>query len=83
MLALAGCGGGHRADGRLVFRHSCSGCHTVSGHNTPAPGGDLAMTKLDIADITSFVRVMPVHLSPDKIRAVAAYVHAVEAKKAR
>jgi len=73
---LAGCGG-HRASvsGKAVFSSSCAGCHTLTGHDTDAPGGDLAIAKLSAADIASFVRVMPVHLTASQEAAVAAYVH--------
>lgn len=81
MLALAGCGGARRVDGRAVFRGSCSQCHTLIGRDTQVPGGDLAMTVLGVPDIESFVRVMPVHLTKAEIEAVAAYVHAVEAHR--
>ncbi|HKT45063.1 MAG TPA: hypothetical protein VJQ85_09690 [Gaiellaceae bacterium] len=33
------------------------------------------MEVLSVADIESFVRVMPVHLTPEDADAVAAYVH--------
>jgi len=82
LLAAAGCGA-HRSSstaqterGRAIFERSCSGCHTVTGHDTQARGGDLATAKLSVADIASFVRVMPVRLSSDQVDAVAAYVHA-------
>ncbi|MBV8479100.1 MAG: cytochrome c [Actinobacteria bacterium] len=61
--------------GKAVFASSCSGCHTLTGHDTEARGGDLAIAKLSAADIESFVRVMPVHLRPAQEAAVAAYVH--------
>src|SRR5437879_5791152 len=77
-LALAGCGGHHGATGSTIFQRSCAGCHTLTGHNTRTPGGDLAMTALGVADIAGFVRVMPVRLNEEEIDAVAAYVHAVE-----
>lgn len=35
------------------------------------------MQALSVADIESFVRVMPVHLTPSDATAVAAYVHLV------
>jgi mono/diheme cytochrome c family protein len=58
-----------------VFREACSSCHTLTGRNTSVSGGDLAMAKLSVADIESFVRVMPVRLTPAEIAAVSAYVH--------
>ena len=84
LIALAaGCGGqSHTAsrrqlrEGRALFTRSCSDCHTLTGHDTHAAGGDLATATLDVADLTSFVRVMPVRLSSAQVRAIAAYVHA-------
>jgi len=64
------------AHGRSVFASACSGCHTLTGHDTRSPGGDLGVTKLSEATILSFVRVMPVRISSGDGRAVAAYVHA-------
>jgi hypothetical protein len=36
-----------------------------------------------VSDIASFVRVMPVHLSPTEVDAVAAYVHAAAMRPSR
>jgi mono/diheme cytochrome c family protein len=63
-----------------VFARSCSGCHTLTGHDTPARGGDLALARLSAHDVAGFVRVMPVRLSGGDVDAVAAYVHAVAAR---
>jgi mono/diheme cytochrome c family protein len=74
---LAGCGSGHSsARGRAVFQRSCAGCHTVTGHDTSAPGGDLRAGRLTAADVASFALVMPVHppLSAADARAVGRYV---------
>jgi mono/diheme cytochrome c family protein len=62
--------------GKTVFVAACGGCHTLTGRDSRAPGGDLAIATLSAADIASFVRVMPVHLSRADVRAVSAYVHA-------
>lgn len=59
---------------------SCSGCHTLTGHDTQVPGGDLAMTTLSVADIESFVRVMPVHVTKAEVSDVAEYVHLEESR---
>jgi mono/diheme cytochrome c family protein len=87
-LLLCGCGGHSTARaqrqvarGRAVFARSCAGCHTVTGHDTRASGGDLAIARLTTAELASFVRVMPVRLSPADVDAVAAYVRAVAATK--
>jgi mono/diheme cytochrome c family protein len=89
VLAVAGCGGtASRAprsdvDGGQVFATDCSSCHTLTGHDTSVQGGDLAVEVLSTADIESFVHVMPVHLTPAKAAAVAAYVHREQARLAR
>lgn len=62
--------------GRSIFATACAGCHTLTGHDSRAPGGDLAMAMLSARDIAGFVRVMPVHLSRADVDAVAAYVRA-------
>ena len=64
----------------MVFAAACASCHTLTGHDSRAPGGDLAIAKLSAADIASFVRVMPVHLSTAEVNAVAAYVHTAATK---
>jgi mono/diheme cytochrome c family protein len=66
-----------------VFVAACSGCHTLTGRDSRAPGGDLAIATLSAADIASFVRVMPVHLSPTEVDAVATYVHAAAMRPSR
>lgn len=72
---------GAAARGKAVFASACAGCHTVTGHDTDVPGGDLAMTKLSVADIESFARVMPVHVTRQEIADVAAFVHLAEARR--
>jgi mono/diheme cytochrome c family protein len=89
VLMLCGCGGRHRQPqtmqqrGRTVFAASCAGCHTLTGHDSRAPGGDLAIAKLSSTVIESFVRVMPVHLSAADVHAVAAYIHAAAIRTGR
>jgi mono/diheme cytochrome c family protein len=79
---LAGCGGTSGLDrGRAVFRRDCSDCHTLSGHDTTASGGDLAMGDLSISVLASFARVMPVQLSTGDVGAVAAYVRAAQTRR--
>lgn len=63
-----------------MFDRACAGCHTLTGHDTHASGGDLAIATRTTAEIASFTRVMPVHLTPDEVTAVAAYVHAAAAR---
>jgi mono/diheme cytochrome c family protein len=73
---LAGCGHDRNAAGRAIFRHSCAGCHTLTGHDTNADGGDLAIGNYGAADVASFARVMPVRpkLTGAQVQAVARYV---------
>lgn len=66
--------------GKAVFASGCSGCHTLTGHDTQVPGGDLAMATLSVADIESFVRVMPVRITRAEVAAVAAYVRGAEVR---
>ena len=73
-LTLTGCG--HSVSGKRVFASQCEGCHTLTGHDTQARGGDLAIARLSTRDLLGFVRVMPVRLSSADADAVAAYVHA-------
>lgn len=75
LALLTGCGG-QAVSGRAVFHHSCSGCHTVTGHDTSVAGGDLGANRLTVRQLESFVAVMPVRpkLTRAQARAVAAYV---------
>ena len=77
-LLLAGCGGRSTAHGRAVFERSCAQCHTLTGHDTNVPGGDLRVGRLTTAEIASFVRVMPIRppLDARDTQAVARYVAA-------
>jgi mono/diheme cytochrome c family protein len=75
VLAAAGCG--HRSSslrGHEVFGRACASCHTLTGHDTNADGGDLAVPHLSLRDVVSFTRQMPVDLSDADVRAVSAYV---------
>ena len=82
---LAGCGGSSNALGRghAIFTQRCSSCHTLTGRDTHADGGDLAVAHLSVADIASFARVMPLRpsLSRRDTLAVAEYVHARASKR--
>jgi mono/diheme cytochrome c family protein len=87
LLLLCGCGGRNDQQaavlrhGKTLFASACTRCHTLTGHDTNAPGGDLALSDLSAQDIASFARIMPVRLSRAGIDAVAAYVHSVAAAK--
>jgi mono/diheme cytochrome c family protein len=90
MSLAAGCavGCGHSASGSsaaalqhgsAIYRSSCGGCHTLSGHDSRAVGGDLVQAHLSVAAIVSFALVMPVRrpLSHTDAIAVARYIRAV------
>jgi mono/diheme cytochrome c family protein len=62
--------------GEAVFTRSCAECHTLTGRDSSAAGGDLAIARLGVRDLASFARVMPVRLSRAEVNAVAAYIHA-------
>lgn len=87
VLLVCGCGGRNESQpavlrrGKTVFASACTRCHTLTGRDTTAPGGDLAIGDLSTRDIASFARVMPVHLSRADVTAVAAYVHSAAAAK--
>jgi mono/diheme cytochrome c family protein len=63
----------------MIFTEDCSRCHTLVGREEGAVGGDLARTRLDVATLASFAKVMPARapLTADDARAVAEYVHRV------
>jgi mono/diheme cytochrome c family protein len=76
---VAGCGGGTPTSrGHAIFTQQCRSCHTLTGHDTHADGGDLGIARLSVADIASFARTMPLPkpLSRADAAAVARYVHA-------
>lgn len=66
-----------------MFVRSCTGCHTLTGRDTDVSGGDLAIARLPLPDLRSFIQVMPVHLSRAELKAVAAYVYAVASGAAK
>jgi mono/diheme cytochrome c family protein len=86
---VTGCGGAAGSDavtgGAAIFARSCGGCHTLTGHDTHADGGDLALARLSLADIVSFTEVMPnrPRLSQADATSVAEYVRAVAQRVAR
>jgi mono/diheme cytochrome c family protein len=88
-LLFCGCAAHRQADsrvvlrGKTVFAGSCAGCHTLTGRDSRARGGDLAIVVLSPYAIASFVDVMPVHLARADVDAVAAYVHAEAARAKR
>ena len=76
-LVAAGCGGAKSTErGRAIFVQQCAGCHTLTGKEHGAPGGDLAIPHLAERDVASFARVMPTshRLSAAEAAAVARYV---------
>jgi mono/diheme cytochrome c family protein len=81
LAVLSGCTANERRQveppqpASAIFAAACSACHTLTGRDSPAVGGDLAIDGLSVRAVASFVRVMPVHLSAAEIGAVANYVH--------
>jgi mono/diheme cytochrome c family protein len=86
-LVAGGCGGAGQSPttgtstvgGAALFARACGGCHTLTGHDTAADGGDLALGHLSVADIVSFTEVMPnrPRLSRADTVSVAEYVRAM------
>lgn len=77
----AGCGSAGPTSGAKLFASSCSGCHTLTGVNSPRrQGGDLLHVHLSRADLVQFTREMPVRhaLTATEVGAVASYVLAAE-----
>ena len=78
--AIAGCGGagtGRKVSGAEVFSQECQVCHSLIGNESLGKdGGDLLGYSMTRAQMTSFVREMPVrhHLSSPQLRAVVAFV---------
>ncbi len=76
---LAGCSSARTSSsGRTVFARFCAQCHTLTGHDTNAAGGDLRVGRMSVTAVASFVRVMPIHprLDREQTQAVARYVAA-------
>ncbi len=75
-LVLCSCGASTASPGRAIFDRACAHCHTLTGHDTKADGGDLAIGSLTAAQVASFTRVMPGRrrLTGAEITLVARYV---------
>src|SRR5437763_11928489 len=85
VLALGACGGSGAApatrDGKALFAHNCSLCHSLTGVESPKrQGGDLLHGRFSREVMLQFAREMPVRhrLSRAELRTVADYVVAVE-----
>ena len=85
--ALAGCGSGSapapagHAEGRVLFKSSCSGCHSLTGRESPGKqGGDLAVAPLPRPVALQYAREMPVRhrLTPAQLAAIVDYIAAVQ-----
>jgi hypothetical protein len=63
--------------GHGIYTHSCANCHSLTGHDTHAPGGDILNPNLTITDLASFARTMPVRppLTTADDEAVARYIY--------
>jgi mono/diheme cytochrome c family protein len=79
-VVLCGCSSNGTSAGARIFERSCAHCHTLTGHDTYADGGDLALGSLTTAQIASFTRVMPVQppLSTGQTAQVARYIKEAE-----
>jgi mono/diheme cytochrome c family protein len=81
-VSLTGCGSGgeisRTARGHAIFTQRCASCHTLTGRDSSADGGDLGIAPMSVRDLVSFARVMPLRspLSRADGLAVAQYVHA-------
>ena len=81
-LVLCSCGANTKSPGKAIFDRACARCHTLTGHDTKADGGDLAIGSLTAAQIASFARVMPVRprLTGAELGLVARYVAHAESR---
>lgn len=69
------------AAGRTLFAGSCSGCHSLSGHDAPSrQGGDLLGVRLPRPIALQFVREMPVRprLTEAQLARIVDYIAAVQ-----
>ena len=72
------------AEGRRLFAGACGACHTLTGHDTHADGGDLGLLHMTQAQMLSFALIMPnPKMSSDKLRIIVRYVVTVEADDAK
>jgi len=73
-----------RAQGRKLYVHACAVCHTLTGHDTHAEGGDLGVLEMSEAQMVSFARIMPIpKMTKGELRMLARYVVAAEADEAK
>jgi mono/diheme cytochrome c family protein len=61
----------------MVYARSCSGCHTLVGHESGAEGGDLLNARLSVTALASFAEAMPVYpaLTHGEALSVARFIH--------
>ena len=72
------------AEGRKLFVDACAACHTLTGHDTRADGGDLGLLRLTQAQMLSFERIMPgPPMSGDQLSKIARYAVRVEQDEAK
>jgi len=72
------------AEGRELFVDACAACHTLTGHDTRADGGDLGLLRLTRAQMLSFERIMPTPpISSNQRSKIASYVVRVEQDEAK
>ena len=86
-VALAGCGAsspsnaGVHAEGQALFKSSCSGCHSLTGHESSRyQGGDLVAARLPRGVALQYAREMPVRhaLTRPQLQAIVDYIAAVQ-----
>ena len=84
-VALLATACGHTADGRRLFARECAGCHSLTGREHGAMGGDLAIPLLAVRDLESFAAAMPTPdtVSAPQAHAIAVYVRAHELRQPR
>lgn len=78
---VVGCGGSSSPSGKALFAHNCSGCHSLSGVESPRrQGGDLLHAHFSRAVTIQFAREMPVRkpLTQAEIERIADYVLSVQ-----
>jgi mono/diheme cytochrome c family protein len=80
-ILLAGCGGSSASGGKALFAHNCSGCHSLSGVESPRrQGGDLLHANFSRTVMIQFAREMPVRkpLTEADLQRIADYVLSVQ-----
>ncbi|HET9103894.1 MAG TPA: c-type cytochrome [Solirubrobacteraceae bacterium] len=84
-LVLVACGSSPAPvatpQGSALFKHNCSGCHSLTGHQSARDqGGDLLAARLPHAVALQYAREMPVRrpLTHAQLEAIVDYIAAVQ-----